>query len=517
MITPAMRADMRRLVLVEGWRIETVARRYRVHHSVVRRALLDDAGERPAPTSALDPFKPYIVERLVEFPQLTSTRLAEELQRRGCTLGIAQVRRYVAQVRPPRPRRVYLRIETEPGEQAQVDWGSFGHMRIGTSQRPLSVFSMVMSWSRALFIDFALDQQMATFLAMHRRALEFFGGVPKKIVYDNLKSVVLHHIGATVQFNPRFLAFAGHYLFEAVAAPVRYPEFKGRVEASIKYIRHSFFYGRSFASLDDLRAQAAAWRDLTANERLHATTRERPSQRLLVEAPRLRALPERPFDTDLVIPLIVSKEARIRLDTNTYSVPPELVGKSVSVRADDRTVRVICDGAEVARHARSWDRRRHIEDPAHVQKLLDHRKAGRGPKRKDRLADLCPTAPVYLREIARRRIHLSHEVDKLLRLVDLYGEAEVANALALAVAHKTFGARYVRALCDQARFARGQGEPPEPVLTGNSVADDLVVEPHPMETYDALFDRHAKATTPRATTPVAAPDPDVPAGRNRKR
>ncbi|HZL21307.1 MAG TPA: hypothetical protein VFG23_26470, partial [Polyangia bacterium] len=126
-----------------------------------------------------------------------------------------------------------------------------------SAQRPLSVFSMVLSWSRAIFIDFSLDQQMETFCRMHRRALEFFGGIPQRIVYDNLKSVVLHHVGSTVQFNPRFLAFAGHYLFETTAAPVRYPQFKGRVEASIKIIRHSFFYGRSFSSLDDVRAQAA--------------------------------------------------------------------------------------------------------------------------------------------------------------------------------------------------------------------------------------------------------------------
>jgi transposase-like protein len=104
MITAAMRAEMRRLVLVEGWQIKTVARRYGIHHSVVRRALRDDAGERAAPTSDLDPFKPYIVERLVELPQLTSIRLVEELRSRGCALGIAQLRRYVAQIRPPRLR-----------------------------------------------------------------------------------------------------------------------------------------------------------------------------------------------------------------------------------------------------------------------------------------------------------------------------------------------------------------------------------------------------------------------------
>lgn len=501
-----MRAEMRRLVLVERWRIETVARRYGVHHTVVRRALRDDAGERPAPTSALDRFKPYIVERLVEFPELTSVRLHEELVARGLGLGVTQLRRYVAQIRPPRPRKAYLRIETDPGEQAQVDWGSFGHMRIGSGQRPLSVFSMVMSWSRALYLDFALDQQMETFLRMHRAALDFFGGVPKKIVYDNLKSVVLHHVGSTVQFNPRFLAFAGHYLFEATAAPVRYPEYKGRVEASIKYIRSSFFYGRAFASLDDLRAQAAAWRDQVANERLHATTRERPSQRLVVERARLRQLPERPFDTDLVIPMIVSKEARVRLDTNTYSVPVDFVGKSVFLRADDRTVRVIHDGKEIARHARSWDRRRHVEDPAHVAKLLERRKGARGPKRKERLAEMSPAARVYLQEVARRRIHLSHEVDKLLRLVDEYGEADVSAALAECIAHKTFGARFVRARCDQARFARGLPEPPPPVVTGNPLADDLVVEPHPMETYDALFQRYD--SKPPTDPPAADPAGD---------
>jgi transposase len=490
-ITAEMRAQMRRLVLAERWRIETVARRFGVHHSVVRRAIRDEgAAVVPARTSKLEPFKPYIVKRLTELPELTASRLMLELRDRGFPLAITQLRRYVAQVRTPVSRKAYLRVEFEPAEQAQVDWGSFGYMRIGSAQRPLSVFAMVLSWSRAIFIDFSLDQQMETFCRMHRRALEFFGGVPRRVVYDNLKTVVLHHVGSTVQFNPRFLGFAGHYLFEATAAPVRYPQFKGRVEATIKFIRHSFFYGRSFSSLDDLRAQAATWRDHIANERIHGTTRERPRQRLLVERPRLRALPPHPFDTDIVIPMIVSKEARVRFDSNTYSVPPDLVGKTVAVRADDHRVRVMCDGVEVAGHPRCWDKRRHVEDHAHVQKLLDRRKAARGPSRRERLLDFCPEARLYLQEIARRRIRLDSEYDKLFRLIDLYGQTEVAGAIAKAVAERTFGVRYVRALCDQARFARGLGEPPEPVVTGNAAADDIDVQPHDMESYDALVDDH---------------------------
>jgi len=495
MITAEMRAEMRRLILVEGWRIETVARRFGVHHGTVRRALCDDPpGANVVAKSGLDPFKPYVIQRLTELPELTATRLFSELKARGYPRSITLLRDYVAKVRRPRARKAYLRVEPEPGEQAQVDWGSFGHLRVGSTQRPLSVFSMVLSWSRTLFIDFSFDQQMETFLRMHLRALEAFGGIPKKILYDNLKSVVLHHVGSVVQFNPRFLAFAGHYLFEPVAAPVRYPEAKGRVEASIKFIRHSFFYGRSFSSLEDLRQQARDWCTQTANQRLHATTRARPAERLLVERPRLRALPARAFDTDLVLPLIVSKEARVHLDTNTYSVPPEHVGKTVYLRADDTTVRILCDGIEVACHTRSYDRRRAIEDPAHIEKLLERKTGAKGPKRKQRLESLTPESRLYLQEIARRKINLESEVDKLYRLIDLYGQPDVLAALGQALAKRTFGARYVRALVDQARFQRGQAEPPLPIVTGNPTADALTVEPHPMETYDALFGKAPEKT-----------------------
>ena len=488
MISPELRAEMRRLVLRLHWRIETVARRFGVHHSTVRRAL--EGGPAPGEVttgSVLDGHKGFIVERLTEAPELSSVRLLEELKGRGYTGGIAVLRRYVAKVRTPRPRKTYLRIDFEPGEQAQVDWGSFGHLRVGSHQRPLSCFAMVLSHSRALYIDFSLDQRMETFLAMHRRALEYFGGVPRRCLYDNLKSVVLHHVGSVVQFNPRFLAFAGHYLFEPTAAPVRYPEAKGRVESAIKYVRSSFFYGRSFSSLEDLRAQAAAWLDGTANVRLHASTRERPADRLLVERPRLHPLPARPFDTDLVLPCVVSKEARVRLDSNTYSVPPEWTGKTVHLRADDTTVRVFHEGTEVALHARCWGRHRAIEAPEHLARLLERKQGARASKLRERILHLGPEAHLYVQEAARRRIRIDHELRKLNRLLDLYGEADVLRAMALALTQRTLGARYVRALVDQHRFTSGLAEPPEPILTGNPAADALEVQPHDLESYDALI------------------------------
>jgi transposase len=508
MITPEIRAQVRRLILRDGWKIETVARRFGVHHSVVRRAIQDDAGldgREQRHGSLVDPFKEIIVERLGEHPELTSTRLFHELKERGYTGGIAVLRRYAAKVRAPRQRKAYLRIETEPGEQAQVDWGSFGHIRVGHTQRRLSAFAMVLSWSRVLYVDFALDQRMDTFLRMHQRAFAAFGGVPNRVLYDNLKSVVLHHIGSTVQFNPTFLAFAGHYLFEPNAAPVRYPQAKGRVEGAVRYLRHGFFYGRSFTSIDDLRAQAAAWCAEVANQRLHATTRERPADRLLVERLRLRPLPAHAFDADFVAPLVVSKEARVHLDTNAYSVPHQLVGKTVHLRADDTSVRVVHDGQVVAQHTRCWDRRRAVEDPAHIEAMLQHRPGARPIKRRDRIAALCPEARIYLKEIARRRIDLDGEVRKLERLLLLYGDDDLAAGIRAALGARTFGARYIHALIDQSRFARGLGEPAEPILTGNPEVDSLSVEPHDLETYDALFQEIPEATDPDDRDPDPKP------------
>lgn len=222
----------------------------------------------------------------------------------------------------------------------------------------------------------------------------------------------------------------------------------------------------------------------------------------------MRPLPEHPPDTELVVTAIVSKEARVRLDTNSYSVPHEFVGKTVFVRADDHTVRVVADSQEIARHARCWDRRRSVEDPAHVEKLIQRRPGATGSKRKDRIAALSPECRVYLQQVARRRINLESEVRKLVRLVDRYSEAEVADGIARALAARTLGANYVRAFIDQARFARGLGEPPEPIVTGNPTADALNVEPHALETYDALFEK-PETTDPNQTEPgTRAADPD---------
>lgn len=486
-VLPEVEAEIRRLVLRDGWKIETTARRFGVHHDVVRRVIREgDGPTKRRAASMLEPFKPYLVERLTEYPELTATRLLMEIRDRGYAGGLAVLRRFVRKIRVTRSRKAYLRIETEPAEQAQVDWGSFGQMRIGSTTRPLSCFAMVLSYSRTIYIDFALDMRMDTFLRMRERAFETLGGVPKKCLYDNLKSVVVHHVGSLVQFNPSFLQYAGHNLFEPTAAPVRYPQAKSRVGSAIKYVRHAFFYGRTYRDMTDLREQARRWCLETANQRIHTTTRERPAERLLLEQPRLHRLPEHRFDTDLVVPAVISKEARVVLDTNSYSVPPEHVGKTVLVRADT-TVRVVDQACVIAEHPRCWERRSRHREPEHLAPLIERRPGAKKHHSKDRIAALSTECRMYLQEISRHRIDLRSEVDRLGRLIAIYGEPDVAAGVALALGPRTFGARCVRSHIDQKRYAAGLGEPPEPVVTGRKDADEMSVETHDLGGYDDLF------------------------------
>ena len=168
MITPAQRAEIRRLYFGEHWKIGTVAAALGVHHETVRAAVFRETGggrrgvSRP---SALDPFLPFIRDTLTQYPRLRATRLHEMLRQRGYPGSAVSVRRLVRRLRPPATTQVYRRIVTLPAEQAQVDWGTFGTVRIGRGVRAVSGFVMVLGYSRALFALFTLDKRWRAFCA----------------------------------------------------------------------------------------------------------------------------------------------------------------------------------------------------------------------------------------------------------------------------------------------------------------------------------------------------------------
>ena len=216
MITPAQRAEIRRLFYGEHWKVGTIAAQLGLHRETVRTAVeRETAGVRPSlcRPSILDPYLPFIRDTLAQYPRLRATRVHEMVRQRGYAGSVFPVRRLVRRLRPESGRAVYRRVVTLVGEQAQVDWGSFGKVRIGQGTRTVSGFVMVLGYSRALAALFTYDQTLESFLRGHVDAFEALGGAARNLVYDNLRSAVLDRRGTAVQFHPRLLELAGHYHF----------------------------------------------------------------------------------------------------------------------------------------------------------------------------------------------------------------------------------------------------------------------------------------------------------------
>ena len=165
--------------------------------------------------SKLDPFKAAIV-RMLETHPYSAAQILQKVSEEGFDGGYTIVKDYVRRVRP-RKSPAFLKLSFAPGECAQVDWGSFGTIRVGETSRRLSFFVMVLCYSRMMYIEFTVSQTMEHWLACHHNAFDAFGSVPQKIMVDNLKSAVLKRIvGQAPVFNPKYLDFANHYGFKII-------------------------------------------------------------------------------------------------------------------------------------------------------------------------------------------------------------------------------------------------------------------------------------------------------------
>jgi hypothetical protein len=288
---------------------------------------------------------------------------------RGYSGSVVQLRRTVARLRP-QFREAFLQLQTFPGEQAQVDWAHFGHVMVGRAKRALSCFVMTLSYSRALYLEFFFDQTMENFLRGHVHAFEYWPGQPRVILYDNLKSAVLERRGNQIQFHPRLIELSAHYHFAPRPCQVRAGNQKGRVERAIRYVRDSFWAGRTFTTLAECNHQALLWRDQVAHQRRWPGGDSRIVADVFAEE-QSRLLPPalHAFSTDRIETARSRKTIYVRFDLNDYSIPPEAVGRQLTLVVSDITVRIL-DGLEIARHARTYDRHQLVLDPAHQEAVL---------------------------------------------------------------------------------------------------------------------------------------------------
>ena len=481
-------AKILRYHFVEQWRTGTIATQLGIHHSTVDRVLAQ-AGlpkiERTRRASIIDPYLPFIIATLAEFPRLTAARLYEMARQRGYPGGPSQFRTRISELRPRKQPEAYLRLKTLPGEQAQVDWGSFGHIQIGKARRPLMAFVMVLSWSRQIFLRFYLNQQMESFLRGHVAAFEAWQGLPRVLLYDNLKSAVLERQGDAIRFHPTLLALSAHYRFEPRPVAVARGNEKGRVERAIRYIRASFFAGRHWQSLEELNAQAEAWcqgvsADRACPENNGLTVREA----FLQEQASLLALPDNPFDTQERQPVRAAKTPYIRFDLNDYSIPHKDVQKPLSVSADLMRIQIL-DGAHcIAEHPRSFGKGEQIEQEAHINALWlekTHAKLHRG---QNRLCHASEHAQTLLQLSAERGHVLKTTVRLLNQLLDDYGRDELHVALGEALSRQSPYPEAVQQVLERRRDEKHQ-PPPLAVAVPDKVRH-YSVKPIRLADYDTL-------------------------------
>jgi transposase len=496
MLNLETQTQIRHWFYAEHWKVGTIARQLGVHPDAVRHALQNSSSRRePALRPCLtDPYVEFVRTTLQSYPQLRATRIFQMVRDRGYAGSIVQLRRLVARLRPVR-REAFLRLALFPAQEAQADWAHFWEVRVGRARRRLSCFVITLSYSRALYLEFFFDQTMENLLRGHVHAFASWSGVPRILLYDNMRSVVVERRGDAIHFHPRLLEFCAHYHCLPRPCAVRAGNQKGRVERAIRYVRESFWAGRCFTTLEECNRQALLWRDQIAHQRPWPGDDSRTvAQAFAEEQPRLLPLPTHPFETDLVLPIYPGKTIYLRFDLNDYSIPPEAVqrrspGNPLTLVASASTVRILDGTKEIARHRRSYDRHQLVLDPAHQQALLEEKRKARGSTPGGRLAQAVPESEALLDIAFARGESAGNQTAQLLKLWDTYGAAELRCAIQEALERNTPRASSVAFILSRRQRTQQSSAPPPVDLSRHPEMQSLDITPHDLESYDELTNK----------------------------
>jgi len=398
--------------------------------------------------SKLDAFKDDIV-RMLETHPYSAMQILQRIRDDGFNGGYSIVKEYVRKVRPKRVK-AFLKLSFAPGECAQVDWGSYGTVAVGETRRRLSFFVMVLCYSRTMYVEFTVSQTMEHFLGCHQNAFHRLGAVPAKIMVDNLKSAVLKRIvGQDPVLNPKYLDFANHYGFRIAPCSVGKGNEKGRVESGVGYVKKNFLSGLQIPDFNALNPAAVQWLDTVANVRIHRETGKKPLEMFEQERQHLNPLPDHPYDIASISAVRASRQFRVLLDTNHYSVPAELAGQPLTLKTYPDRLCLYHQEQLIARHVRSYDRRKDFELPDHPKALMTQRKKARDQKIFMTFLTLHPKADDYYRQLEQRRMNPLHHIRQIVALSEIYGKDPVTRAIADAMYFKAFSCEYIANLLEQ--------------------------------------------------------------------
>jgi len=431
----------------QGFSIRRIARELKIGRSSVKKYLRNPercVSARKPKFSKLNAFHDQIDQLIEQDPLVKAPVILQRLQQNGFAGKITILRDYLFKIRGRiKYREPFIRFESLPGQQIQIDWGHFESITYGNAKRKLYALAVIESYSRMLYVAFTHSQNQA---ALHQgllQAFQFFGGTPEEIVVDNMLTAVIERQGSLIRFNENFLDFLRVFKIVPKACNVRKPQEKGKIENSIRYLRQNFWPLRSFRDLPDVNAQVLAWLNDIANVRIHQTTLQQPKDRFANANVSLRPLPELLPDTREIVKVLVHKDFSVRFDGNFYSVPPWCIGKYLILKADQNTVTIYHQEKSIAVHNRSFKRKERIEIPAHLEQVRKMKKRLWQDKQIAAFLSLGQEARDYLEALTEARQPIKKTVSRLLALKDEYGVLSLIQAIQKASRHKAFGAHYI--------------------------------------------------------------------------
>ena len=402
--------------------------------------------------SILDPYKDYIKQRLGKY-DLTATRIQREITQQGYPGSYTILRQYVQKLKKAKPRPAFVRFETEPGEQAQMDWSDFGLVEFDGQRRKLLCFAMVLGYSRTLYIEFSHSQNLVSLGQSHINAFRYFGGVTDTTLYDNMKTVVLSREGNRIQWNPQFMDFASHYGFMPKLCLPGRKETKGKIERPFSYIRSSFFRGTDFANLTDMNEKGLNWLDNVANTRVHGTTQEVPFDRLKGE--NLNPLRDEAYVLEHWEMRKSHKDCYISFDGNRYSVPYQYSCRDLAVRLRDDELGIFYGDELVATHRLSYQKGQMVTDPRHF--LGIPKPAYPSGVRAVREVFLVhfPRANPFLDGLVKAKYgNARYHMLQIMNLLEDYPVAVVESAIDRAMLYGAFECGAIRNICHQGELPK---------------------------------------------------------------
>lgn len=467
------------------WSERKIAGALRVSRKTVKKYLENPEQVHQTFTRAskLDPYRDLIDQFLEQDPKVKAPVVLQRLQQNGFGGQLTIVRDHLQKIRgQSKHREPFIRFESPPGKQVQIDWGHFGSLIYGATRRKLYALAVIECHSRMLYVEFAHSQKQE---ALHQgllKAFRFFGGSPEEIVVDNMMTAVIEREGSLIRFNERFLDFLRTFKISPRACNVRAPHEKGKIENTIKYLRQNFWPLRTFVDLKDVQTQVIEWLNTVANVRTHQSTGERPIDRFSKTV--MRALPPIVSDYRQSVQLMVHKDFSVRFEDNAYSVPPWAIGKKVILKADNKTVEIYDRQKKIAAHPRCYNRKCRIETQEHREQVKKLKKQLWQSKHIACLSSLAPEAILYLEALVHANQPVKQNVSRLLALKDEYGTLSLIHAIKKALSHKAYGADYIENILYQEMTPQNQHQPVK--LKDEDLNRIRLIEPS-LADYDAFI------------------------------